>query len=145
MKEYPRDMQSVLTLYAQGYSLADYLVQNGGKARYLQFLEDAHRRDWNVAIKSFYGLKGVEDLETRWNGWVVAGSPSLGVPEGGQLADAGAPATQDPELTIRSQNPEAPGTPEPQALLRKDEQPRKDKQHKSGGEERHASPGHRAT
>src|SRR3990172_13380252 len=119
MKEYPRDMQSVLTLYAQGYSLADYLVQKGGKVCYLQFLEDAHRRDWNVAIKSFYGLKGVEELETRWNGWVMAGSPSLVAPEGQQLADAGAPATQVAEVTIRSQNPEAPGTPAPRALPRK--------------------------
>ena len=31
MKEYPGDMQSVLTLYAEGYSLADYLVQSGGE------------------------------------------------------------------------------------------------------------------
>ena len=50
MKEYPSDMQSVLTLYAEGYSLADYLVQSGGKDRYLHFLQDAFDRDWNYAI-----------------------------------------------------------------------------------------------
>jgi len=112
MKEYPSDMQSVLTLYAQGYSLADYLVQNGGKTRYLQFLEDAHHRDWTAAIQSFYGLKGIDDLETRWSGWVMAGSPSLNVGEGEQLADAGSSQTE-PEVTVRSQSPEAGASAKP--------------------------------
>ncbi len=116
MKEYPSDMQSVLTLYAQGYSLADFLVQNGGKARYLQFLEDAHRRDWNSALKSFYGLTGVDDLEKRWSGWVLAGSPALRLPEGEQLADAGNAVEEKPEVTVRSQNPEAVSAPQPRRL-----------------------------
>ena len=41
IKEYPSDMQDVLTLYAQGYSLVDFLVQRGGRARYLAFLDES--------------------------------------------------------------------------------------------------------
>lgn len=106
MKEYPREMQNVLTLYAQGYSLADYLVQQGGKTRYLQFLDDAHHRGWPTAIQASYGLQGIEDLEKRWESWVMAGSPALPTHEGEQLADAGEAQPKNADLTVRSQNPE---------------------------------------
>src|SRR5690606_37286166 len=46
MTEYPSDMRDVMTLYAQGYSLADYLVQKGGKPRYLKFLDLAEQEGW---------------------------------------------------------------------------------------------------
>ncbi len=80
MKEYPSDMQAVLTLYAEGYSLSDYLVQSGGetgKERFLRFLQDAHEHDWNHAIHTWYGLRNVTSLERRWNNWVMAGSPEI--------------------------------------------------------------------
>ena len=106
MKEYPRDMQNVLTLYAQGYSLADFLVQAGGKARYLKFLEDAHHRSWDHALERHYSLRNVETLEKRWIGWVTAGSPQLDLPSGVQLADSHTTAEQLPRPVIRSQSPE---------------------------------------
>ena len=37
MKEYPRD---IMPLYAQGYSLAEFLIQQGGRAEVLDFLGD---------------------------------------------------------------------------------------------------------
>jgi len=86
IKEYPRDMQSVLTLYAEGYSLANFLVQAGGKTRYLEFLETAHRHGWDRAISQHYNLEGVNDLESRWNKWVMAGSPRLDIPKDSQVA-----------------------------------------------------------
>lgn len=108
MKEYPQGMQNVLTLYAQGYSLADYLVQQGGRQRYLAFLEDAHRRGWNDAIQSHYDLRNVDDLEERWDAWVTAGSPRLNLDEARQLADAGSSRVRHgrPGLVVRSQSPD---------------------------------------
>src|SRR5712691_7282944 len=44
--EYPKNMQHVLTLYAEGFSLADYLVQKRGKGRFLAFVQDAHESGW---------------------------------------------------------------------------------------------------
>ena len=112
IKEYPREMQSVLTLYAQGYSLADYLVQAGGKKRYLKFLNDAHRSGWDTALRQNYDVNTVEELETRWTGWVVAGSPPINLPEGQKLAaiklpkGPKAPVIRSPPV-IRSQSPDA--------------------------------------
>ncbi|MEX1096178.1 MAG: hypothetical protein WED34_09020 [Planctomycetales bacterium] len=103
MKEYPEDMRDVMTLYAEGYSLADYLVQQGGKPRYLQFLDAAEREGWDHALQQHYRLGSVENLEQRWNSWVLAGSPPLELPEGSQLAD-----TTDASrgIVVRGQSPE---------------------------------------
>jgi hypothetical protein len=90
LKEYPRDMQDVMTLYAEGYTLADLLVQQGGKARYLKFLNDAHQRGWEKAVQTNYGYRNVDELEKRWNDWIVAGTPPLKLPEGQMLAQNGA-------------------------------------------------------
>ena len=40
MKEYPHD---VMPLYSQGYSVARYLIANGGKQNFLEFLADGMR------------------------------------------------------------------------------------------------------
>jgi hypothetical protein len=109
MKEYPGDMQSVLTMYAEGYSLADYLVQSGGetgKERYLRFLQDAHEHDWNHAIRTWYGLPDVTTLERRWSNWVTAGSPDLGESDNQQIVQADAQAMRKKGVIIRSQSPD---------------------------------------
>lgn len=109
MTEYPSEMQQVLTLYAEGYSLADFLLQTGGKKRYLMFLEDAHKNGWDEAIAKLYKYKNVDDLEQRWGSWIMAGSPALNLPAGQQLAandPKSQPATENKDLVIRSQSPD---------------------------------------
>jgi hypothetical protein len=109
MKEYPGDMQAVLTLYAEGYSLADYLVQSGGetgKERYLRFLQDAHEHDWNHAIRAWYGLPDVASLERLWSNWVAAGSPDISETDNRQIAQADAQAMQKRGIIVRSQSPD---------------------------------------
>lgn len=86
MKEYPTDMRDVMTLYAQGYSLADFLVQKRGKATYLKFLDDAEQRGWQTALRKNYDIEGIDTLEGTWGDWVLAGSPDL--PKDTLLADA---------------------------------------------------------
>ncbi len=116
IKEYPRDMQDVLTLYAEGYSLADFLVQAGGKTRYLEFLETAHRHGWERAITEHYSLKGVDELNSRWSNWVMAGSPQLNLPKDTQIAsqeNVPSRAVQNRKAgferpVIRGQSPEQP-------------------------------------
>jgi hypothetical protein len=109
MTEYPNDSQDVMTLYAQGYSLADFLVQQQGRAAYLSFIEDAHRRGWNEAIQRFYGYRDIDSLEKKWNAWVLAGSPSLPGPNDAMLADAdagsGRAAGRNSEVVVRGQSP----------------------------------------
>lgn len=75
--EYPRDMKQVMALYAEGYSLTEYLIQLGGRKQFLRFLDDAHHRSWDKAILSFYEFGSIEKLEQNWSRWVLAGSPRL--------------------------------------------------------------------
>ena len=77
MTEYPREMQQVMTLYAQGYSLADYLVQKGGRARFLKLLAMAEESNWDAAFQELYGIDDIGRLEATWGEWVLAGSPPL--------------------------------------------------------------------
>lgn len=127
IKEYPEDMQDVLTLYAEGYSLATFLVgQKGDQGRtvYLKFLEDAHRMNWSQAIRQHYGFTSVEALEQKWTTWVLAGSPSFTLPEAQQLAAnsdsedrmiaANVPADGGAESVIRFQSPKGD---EPLAMI----------------------------
>jgi hypothetical protein len=89
--EYPKDMQQVLALYAEGYSLADFLVQqHGDKGRqvYLAFLKDALAGNWEAAFRKHYGFANLKELDQTWDKWVIAGSPKLHAPEGSLLAQA---------------------------------------------------------
>lgn len=86
IKNYPQDKQDVLTLYAEGHSLADYLIQQGDKPKYLQLMAMAHERGWEAALKHLYGYSSIASLEKEWDQWVVAGSAKLNIPEGSQLA-----------------------------------------------------------
>lgn len=98
--EYPKNMQHVLTLYAEGYLLAEFLVQKGGKSRFLAFMQDAHESGWDNSLRKHYEEESVESLESKWSQWVIAGSPSQRRPNGELLADAKSPSI------IRSQNSE---------------------------------------
>ncbi|MBB01772.1 MAG: hypothetical protein CMJ47_03920 [Planctomyces sp.] len=115
MKEYPPDMRDVMKLYAQGYSLTDYLVQQGGRDVFLQFLTDALRHGgWDQALSAHYGVNSVNKLESKWQQWVVAGSPSLKLPEGQQLAvnEKWKQGLAD-EAVVRGQSPDAHSAPDP--------------------------------
>ena len=106
IKEYPKDDQDVLTLYAEGYSLAELLVQQGGRARYMKFIGDANQLGWDKALQMHYGYRGVDALEKRWYDWIVAGSPEI-QQDGVQLAEVVTPprAAQPAKLIIRGQKP----------------------------------------
>ena len=103
IKEYPRDHTAVMTLYAEGYSLAEWLVQQGGRQRFLEFLEVAHQQGWPTAISRCYQLESVDALEKRWQEWVLAGSPEL-------PGRNGAPTTSPTTLIAQGETPAATGS-----------------------------------
>jgi hypothetical protein len=91
MKEYPSD---VLPLYAQGHSLAVYLIGQKGKQAFLEFLADGMvREDWSRAVRDHYGYEHLLALQNSWLDWVKAGRPALHPPlDGGAiLASASVP------------------------------------------------------
>jgi hypothetical protein len=67
LKEYPDD---VMSLYAEGYSVSNFLVAQGGekgRQTFLNFVATGMRNnDWNAAARTYYGYRDVNDLEAAW-------------------------------------------------------------------------------
>ncbi len=104
MRDYPTDQQQVLTLYAEGYSLADFLIQQSDRRRYLQFLSQSFQDGWDRALRDQYGYERIEALEKDLDQWILAGSPEMTAPEGQMIADRRRSTREVP--TIRGQSPE---------------------------------------
>ncbi len=75
MREYPRD---ILPLYAHGYSLTKYLVHQGGKRGFVDFVgEGLQSNNWTAAMARHYGYQSLRELQDNWLAWVREGSPPL--------------------------------------------------------------------
>jgi hypothetical protein len=81
MKQYPKD---ILPLYAQGHSLATYLVAQGGKRKFLRYVKDGlDTNDWRAATLAHYRFESLGKLQNAWLEWVRRGSPlPLAAPDG---------------------------------------------------------------
>jgi hypothetical protein len=75
MKEYPQD---VMPLYSQGHSLAEWLIEDKGRAEFLRFLADGMKdEDWRRAVHDHYGFDDLYSMQNAWLDWVKAGRPQL--------------------------------------------------------------------
>ncbi|MEZ6143289.1 MAG: hypothetical protein R3B84_22205 [Zavarzinella sp.] len=63
MKEYPRDM---MTLYAQGYSVTKFLVEQSNRQTFLNFVAYGLTENWDDACQKYYSFRNVPDLESAW-------------------------------------------------------------------------------
>ena len=115
MKQYPSD---ILPLYAQGYSVAKYLIFQKGRRHFLNYIDRGMQYDeqgagipgWNRATSEFYGFDDLSDLQLSWVAWVRDGSNQ----------DAAAKLARNPEpkpaLTIQQpQQTFTRNTPHPAA------------------------------
>jgi hypothetical protein len=106
MKEYPHD---VMPLYSQGYSVARFLIANGGKQKFLEFLGDGMRdENWSRAIQAGYGYSDLAALQGIWLDWVRQGSPALDRGPEGQdklLAANDRRSRPSPNLIYRGASP----------------------------------------
>jgi hypothetical protein len=66
VEEYPRDLMG---FYGQGYSVSRFLVEIGGRPRFLQFVRDGSRQGWDTAAKAHYGLANCRELDRAWRSW----------------------------------------------------------------------------
>ena len=102
MTEYPSD---ILPLYSQGYSVARYLIAQGGKPTFVKFVGfGMDTGNWPAAVSKFYGFKSLGDLQLTWVEWVKKGSPDEIVKENAdavQLASTSTSSTppQPPQPT----------------------------------------------
>ena len=78
MKEYPTD---IMPLYAQGFSLSEYLIQLGGRQKFLAFLDDGLADErWSDALRHHYGQANLGTLQNTWLNWVAQGFPKMQAP-----------------------------------------------------------------
>jgi hypothetical protein len=64
LTQYPGD---VMVLYAEGYSVSNYLVGISNRDTFLRFVAHGMSANgWDSAVKAYYHLNRVEDLEESW-------------------------------------------------------------------------------
>ena len=64
LRDYPGD---VMVLYAEGYSVSNFLVSQGNRDTFLRFV--AHGMSgygWDSAVRTYYRYNRVEELEEAW-------------------------------------------------------------------------------
>jgi hypothetical protein len=78
MTEYPLDVHP---LYAQGYSLARFLIQQGGKQKFVEYVGDGMRwNNWTRATQIHYSIASLSNLQVSWLEWVRRGCPEIAAP-----------------------------------------------------------------
>lgn len=65
LKEY-NEVPDVMVLYAQGFSVSNYLVALGGRQAFLGFVNMGMRGEWDKGVQTYYHLNSVEQLEQQW-------------------------------------------------------------------------------
>ncbi len=63
LRDYPRDVGA---LYAEGYSVADFLVTTSSRPAFLAFVAQGMQYDWDSAVQTHYRYQNVEQLEQAW-------------------------------------------------------------------------------
>ncbi len=92
MTEYPQD---IMPLYAQGYSLAEFLIYRGGRRHFVDFIgEGMNTGDWSGAVDKYYRLTDLGVLQNTWVAWVARGFPAP--PPEATLVAANQPAAPRP-------------------------------------------------
>lgn len=66
IEDYPKDLMS---FYGQGYSISRFLVEMGGRPRFLQYVRDGLKDGWDSATRNHYQLANVRELDRAWRSW----------------------------------------------------------------------------
>lgn len=86
MDEYPSDLMG---FYGQGYSISRFLIEIGGRPRFLRFVRDGLETGWDGATLDHYGLADVRELDRAWRSW-----------HRGLASRRNAPPANDPVLAL---------------------------------------------
>ncbi|HLJ93532.1 MAG TPA: hypothetical protein VKU02_10120 [Gemmataceae bacterium] len=69
LREYPHDVGA---LYAEGYSVASFLVHSRGPQAFLAFVAQGMQGDWDAAAQAHYRYQNIEQLETAWKNYLIS-------------------------------------------------------------------------
>jgi hypothetical protein len=73
IEDYPRDLMS---FYGQGYSVSRFMVEMGGRPRFLRFIRDGLNDGWDTSIRKHYELTNVRELDRAWKSWHRVARPA---------------------------------------------------------------------
>jgi hypothetical protein len=122
LKDYPNDFESVMSLYAEGFSVTDFLVSQSGRPEFLKFIHDGMTAGWDEAVKAHYSYENVNALEDAWLAQLrrtkkqaasalVSREQTEGEPTGRVVERRTVPPAQplldDPKSTFRGAAPDA--------------------------------------
>jgi hypothetical protein len=63
LTQYPPEVGA---LYAEGYSVANFLVASSSRPAFLAFVAQGMQGDWDAAVRAHYRYQSVEQLEEAW-------------------------------------------------------------------------------
>lgn len=69
LKNYPSDPGYLMALYAQGYSVTNFLVSQSSRPVFLAFVAQGMQNNgnnWDTALRTHYRYRSVEELEGAW-------------------------------------------------------------------------------
>lgn len=68
LKDYPRDPRDVGALYAQGYSVSNFLVGLSNRQTFLSFVAHGMQSNfgWDNAARTYYHFQSISELEQAW-------------------------------------------------------------------------------
>jgi hypothetical protein len=66
IEDYPKDLMG---FYGQGYSISRFLIEMGGRPRFLQYVRDGLKDGWDAATRNHYQLANVRELDRAWRSW----------------------------------------------------------------------------
>jgi hypothetical protein len=82
IEEYPKDLMS---FYGQGYSISRFLIEMGGRPRFLRFIRDGLSDGWDVSTRNHYQLTNLRELDRAWRSWHKVAAQSRSEPPAGAL------------------------------------------------------------
>jgi hypothetical protein len=70
LRDYPREVGA---LYAEGYSVADFLVASSNRQVFLAFVAQGMQYGWDSAVQTHYRYRSIDQLELAWINYLRAG------------------------------------------------------------------------
>jgi len=100
MTDYPSD---IMPLYAQGFTLCEFLISQSGRREFVEYLQDGLRDgQWAAATNEHYGYGSLGELQNAWVAWVGNGFPALERPIDRPIVKP------EPEVLLAASKPSRP-------------------------------------
>jgi hypothetical protein len=97
IEDYPKDLMS---FYGQGYSISRFLIEMGGRPRFLQFISDGVSQGWDIATRAHYNLANVRELDRAWRAWHRTGALATRRLSQGEVVVSGTPKPAMTQSTV---------------------------------------------